>query len=108
MSSSGKGQSIIDQAAEIEAAWNTAASGSRVNERRVIVEGVIQFDYAITQLTVRAINSEGKIVHTSANRIGHIQIQGDYVESWQPPVMSPQALQRSREIAQKLLRILVV
>ncbi|MGA9666864.1 MAG: formate-dependent phosphoribosylglycinamide formyltransferase [Gallionella sp.] len=99
MSSSGKGQSKVDSADELEAAWNYAASGSRVNQGRVIVEGLIRFDYEITQLTVRAIGADGKTETCFCDPIGHVQVHGDYVESWQPQEMSPLALQRSREIA---------
>ncbi|MGB8077324.1 MAG: formate-dependent phosphoribosylglycinamide formyltransferase [Gallionella sp.] len=99
MSSSGKGQSKVDSADELEAAWNYAASGSRVNQGRVIVEGLIRFDYEITQLTVRVIGADGKTETCFCDPIGHVQVHGDYVESWQPQEMSPLALQRSREIA---------
>jgi phosphoribosylglycinamide formyltransferase 2 len=99
MSSSGKGQSKVDSAAEVEAAWDYAASGSRVNQGRVIVEGLIRFDYEITQLTVRAIGAEGNTETHFCEPIGHVQVHGDYVESWQPQAMSPLALQRSRDIA---------
>lgn len=102
MSSSGKGQSRIDTAAEIEAAWNYAASGSRVDQGRVIVEGVIQFDYEITQLTVRALDTDGNVKAHFCEPIGHVQMHGDYVESWQPQAMSLLALERSREIARKI------
>jgi phosphoribosylglycinamide formyltransferase 2 len=102
MSSSGKGQSKVDSAAEVEAAWNYAASGSRVNQGRVIVEGFIAFDYEITQLTVRAVGENGEIVTHFCEPIGHIQVHGDYVESWQPMAMSPTALQRARDIAKKV------
>jgi phosphoribosylglycinamide formyltransferase 2 len=102
MSSSGKGQSKVDNAAEVDAAWKYAASGSRVNQGRVIVEGVINFDYEITQLTVRAIGADGKTGTHFCEPIGHVQVHGDYVESWQPQAMSPLALQRSREIARKV------
>jgi len=102
MSSSGKGQSKVDSADEVEAAWNYAASGSRVNQGRVIVEGFIAFDYEITQLTVRAVGSNGEIETHFCEPIGHIQIHGDYVESWQPQAMSALALQRSRDIAKKV------
>ena len=102
MSSSGKGQSKVDSAAEVEAAWNYAASGSRVNQGRVIVEGLIRFDYEITQLTVRAIGADGNAETHYCEPIGHVQVNGDYVESWQPQAMSPLALQRSREIAKKV------
>jgi phosphoribosylglycinamide formyltransferase 2 len=102
MSSSGKGQSKVDAPAEVEAAWNYAASGSRVNQGRVIVEGVIRFDYEITQLTVRAVGADGKTDTYFCEPIGHVQVQGDYVESWQPQAMSAPALRRAREIAKKV------
>lgn len=102
MSSSGKGQSRIDHAEEVEAAWNYAASGSRVDQGRVIVEGVIQFDYEITQLTVRALDTDGNVKTHFCEPIGHVQVHGDYVESWQPQAMSPLALQRARDIAEKI------
>ncbi|MDE2311199.1 MAG: formate-dependent phosphoribosylglycinamide formyltransferase [Betaproteobacteria bacterium] len=102
MSSSGKGQSKVDSAEEVEAAWNYAASGSRVNQGRVIVEGFIAFDYEITQLTVRAVGSNGETETHFCEPIGHVQVHGDYVESWQPQAMSPLALQRSRDIARKV------
>ena len=99
MSSSGKGQSKVDSASGIEAAWEYAAAGSRVNQGRVIVEGLIRFDYEITQLTVRAVGRDGKITTHFCEPIGHVQVHGDYVESWQPQTMSPVALQRARDIA---------
>ncbi|MBA3755989.1 MAG: formate-dependent phosphoribosylglycinamide formyltransferase, partial [Nitrosomonas sp.] len=102
MSSSGKGQSRIDTADEVEAGWHYAASGSRVNQGRVIVEGVIHFDYEITQLTVRALDANGEVKTHFCEPIGHVQVHGDYVESWQPQAMSPVALQRAREIARKI------
>lgn len=102
MSSSGKGQSKLDGPADVKKAWDYAASGSRVNLRRVIVEGFIDFDYEITQLTVRAVGAEGKIETHFCEPIGHVQVHGDYVESWQPMAMTPVALQRSREIAKKV------
>jgi phosphoribosylglycinamide formyltransferase 2 len=102
MSSSGKGQSKIDGTEEIEAAWNYAASGSRVDQGRLIVEGFIHFDYEITQLTLRAMDANGEPETHFCEPIGHIQINGDYVESWQPQAMSPLALQRARNIAGKI------
>jgi phosphoribosylglycinamide formyltransferase 2 len=102
MSSSGKGQSKIDSAAEVEAAWNYAASGSRVNQGRVIVEGLINFDFEITQLTVRAMGSDGNTETHFCEPIGHVQVHGDYVESWQPMAMSELALQRARDIAKNV------
>ena len=102
MSSSGKGQSKLDSAADVETAWNYAASGSRVNQGRVIVEGMIHFDYEITQLTVRALGANGQTETHFCDPIGHVQVHGDYVESWQPQPMPPLALQRSRDIAKKV------
>lgn len=102
MSSSGKGQSKVDGPADVKTAWDYAASGSRVNQGRVIVEGFVDFDYEITQLTVRALGADGKVETRFCEPIGHVQMQGDYVESWQPMAMSPVALARSREIAAKV------
>ncbi|HKB60878.1 MAG TPA: formate-dependent phosphoribosylglycinamide formyltransferase [Gallionellaceae bacterium] len=102
MSSSGKGQSRVSKAQEVEAAWNYAASGSRVNQGRVIVEGQIDFDYEITQLTVRAMGANGVAETHFCEPIGHVQVHGDYVESWQPQAMTPLALQRARDIAEKV------
>ncbi|HEY6043543.1 MAG TPA: formate-dependent phosphoribosylglycinamide formyltransferase [Nitrosospira sp.] len=102
MSSSGKGQSKIDRAEEVEAAWRYAASAGRVNRERVIVEGFIDFEYEITQLTVRATGADGRAETHFCEPIGHIQVDGDYVESWQPQEMSPLALRRTREIAKKI------
>jgi phosphoribosylglycinamide formyltransferase 2 len=102
MSSSGKGQSKIDNASEVQTAWDYAASGSRVNQGRVIVEGFIDFDYEITQLTVRAVGANGETETHFCEPIGHVQVHGDYVESWQPMPMTALALQRSRDIAKKV------
>lgn len=102
MSSSGKGQSKIDSEEEIEAAWNYAASGSRVNQGRVIVEGFVRFDYEITLLTVRAMNAEGDVETHFCEPIGHVQVHGDYVESWQPQPMPSLALQRAQDIARRI------
>jgi phosphoribosylglycinamide formyltransferase 2 len=102
MSSSGKGQSKIDSAAEVKAAWDYAAAGSRVDAGRVIVEGFIDFDYEITLLTVRSIGADGQVDTQFCDPIGHVQVQGDYVESWQPCRMNPLALERARDIAQKV------
>jgi len=99
MSSSGKGQSKIDGPADVETAWDYAMAGGRVSHGRVIVEGFIAFDYEITQLTVRALGADGQIETHFCEPIGHVQVQGDYVESWQPHAMHPAALARSREIA---------
>jgi len=102
MSSSGKGQSRVEDAAGVEAAWNYAASGSRVNQGRVIVEGLIDFDYEITQLTVRAIGADGNTETHFCDPIGHVQVHGDYVESWQPQAVSELALQRTHDIAKSV------
>jgi phosphoribosylglycinamide formyltransferase 2 len=102
MSSSGKGQSKIDSAAEVKAAWDYAAAGSRVDSGRVIVEGFIDFDYEITLLTVRSLGEDGQVVTQFCDPIGHVQVQGDYVESWQPCRMDPVALERARDIAAKV------
>ncbi|MFC0253563.1 formate-dependent phosphoribosylglycinamide formyltransferase [Massilia consociata] len=102
MSSSGKGQSKLDGAADVPAAWEYAASGSRVDAGRVIAEGFIDFDYEITLLTVRSVGSDGGIETSFCEPIGHKQVQGDYVESWQPHPMSPVALERARDIAAKV------
>ena len=102
MSSSGKGQSKVDTPEEVDAAWEYAASGGRVKQGRVIVEGLICFDYEITLLTVRALGADGSTQTHFCEPIGHVQVQGDYVESWQPQQMSAVALQRAREIAAKV------
>jgi phosphoribosylglycinamide formyltransferase 2 len=99
MSSSGKGQSKIDGPADVQKAWDHAMAGGRVSHGRVIVEGFIDFDYEITQLTVRALGADGRVETHFCDPIGHVQVSGDYVESWQPHPMSPVALQRSRDIA---------
>ncbi|HEU4846316.1 MAG TPA: formate-dependent phosphoribosylglycinamide formyltransferase [Burkholderiaceae bacterium] len=102
MSSSGKGQSKIDGAAEVKAAWDYAAAGSRVDAGRVIVEGFIDFDYEITLLTVRSLGADGQVETSFCEPIGHLQVLGDYVESWQPCRMNPVALERARDIAHKV------
>ena len=99
ISSSGKGQSKIDGLADVAKAWDHAMAGGRVSHGRVIVEGFIAFDYEITLLTVRALGADGTVQTHFCEPIGHIQVQGDYVESWQPHAMRPAALQRAREIA---------
>ena len=99
MSSSGKGQSKIAGQADVKTAWDYAMAGGRMKGGRVIVEGFIDFDYEITQLTVRALGADEKVETHFCEPIGHIQVSGDYVESWQPHPMRVAALQRSREIA---------
>jgi phosphoribosylglycinamide formyltransferase 2 len=102
MSSSGKGQSKLDGPDDVEQAWHYAAAGGRVDAGRVIVEGFIDFDYEITLLTVRATNGDGEIATQFCEPIGHKQVHGDYVESWQPQPMSPRALESARDIASKV------
>lgn len=99
MSSSGKGQSTVHTAADLETAWDYALSAGRVNRGRVIVEEMVQFDFEITLLTVRAPDSDGAVHTYFCAPIGHRQEQGDYVESWQPQPMSSAALDRARGIA---------
>ncbi|HBX36181.1 MAG TPA: phosphoribosylglycinamide formyltransferase 2 [Pseudohongiella sp.] len=95
MSSSGKGQSIVRTAEDMNAAWEYAQSGGRSGKGRVIVEGFVDFDYEITLLTVR--HRDGT---SFCEPIGHRQERGDYRESWQPQAMSDQALARAREVAE--------
>jgi len=102
MSSSGKGQSTAHSAADIPKTWEYAMSGGRVNRGRVIAEERIDFDYEITQLTVRAIGVSGQVETFFCEPVGHLQENGDYVESWQPQPMSETALQKSRDIAKKV------
>lgn len=97
MSSSGHGQSTIKSPADIEAAWKEAQEGGRAGAGRVIVEGFVKFDYEITLLTVRSISGT-----TFCEPIGHIQVNGDYRESWQPQPMSAQSLDEARDIARKI------
>jgi phosphoribosylglycinamide formyltransferase 2 len=99
MSSSGKGQSVLRGPGDIASAWRYAQEGGRVGAGRAIVEGFIRFDYEITLLTVRARGASGEIETYFCDPIGHRQVDGDYVESWQPHPMSPQALARARDIA---------
>ncbi|MBI1406390.1 MAG: formate-dependent phosphoribosylglycinamide formyltransferase [Caulobacter sp.] len=102
MSSSGKGQSYVETAADIDAAWDYALAAGRVEQALVIVEGRIAFDYEITLLTVRALGADGEIHTHFCAPVGHRQVKGDYVESWQPQAMSPVALDRARDIAGKV------
>ncbi len=100
MSSSGKGQSKLDGPQDVRKAWDYAMAGGRVAKGRVIVEGFIDFDYEITLLTVRAADARGKVETHFCDPIGHLQVSGDYVESWQPHPMSQSALERARLIAE--------
>ncbi|UYF72925.1 formate-dependent phosphoribosylglycinamide formyltransferase [Acinetobacter ursingii] len=103
MSSSGKGQSRVKSFEEVDAAWEYAQTGGRVNQGKVIVESQIDFDFEITLLTVRAKNPEtGEIETQYCDPIGHRQDSGDYVESWQPQIMTEAALQESKRIAHKV------
>jgi len=103
MSSSGKGQSRVKSFDEVDAAWEYAQTGGRVNQGKVIVESQIDFDFEITLLTVRAKNAEtGEIETQYCDPIGHRQDAGDYVESWQPQAMTPAALKESKRIAHKV------
>ena len=99
MSSSGKGQSKVNGPEALADAWAYAAKGGRVDKGRVIVEGFIDFDYEITLLTVRAQEGNGKIATHFCEPIGHVQVNGDYVESWQPQGMSAKALKAAKAIA---------
>ncbi|MDP1897412.1 MAG: formate-dependent phosphoribosylglycinamide formyltransferase, partial [Sulfurimicrobium sp.] len=99
MSSSGKGQSTLHGPEDVEKAWNYALSGGRVNRGRVIVEEMIAFEFEITLLTVRALGADGSVETHFCDPIGHVQVKGDYVESWQPQAMSSAALKKSQDIA---------
>ena len=102
MSSSGKGQSFVESPDQIAAAWRYALEGGRVEQARVIVEGRIDFDFEITLLTVRSMGADGAVRTDFCAPIGHRQVKGDYVESWQPQPMSDKALEASRQIAAKV------
>ena len=97
MSSSGKGQSTIKEHTDIDTAWEYAQQGGRTGAGKVIVEGLVDFDYEITQLTVR--HAAGT---SFCEPIGHIQVDGDYRQSWQPQAMSEQALASARDIARRV------
>lgn len=97
MSSSGHGQSVVKSPADIQKAWEYAQAGGRAGGGRVIVEGFIQFDYEISLLTVRHIHGTSFLAP-----IGHIQIDGDYRESWQPQAMSDVALKKAQAVAEKI------
>ena len=108
MSSSGKGQSTIQSESDIDKAWDYAQQGGRTGAGKVIVEGFVDFDYEITQLTVRHVhNSNSDEITTSfCEPIGHVQVNGDYRQSWQPQQMTESALAKSREIAEKVTNAL--
>lgn len=100
MSSSGKGQSKLEGPQDLARAWQHAMDGGRVAGGRVIVEGFIDFDYEITLLTVRALDPRGEVNTSFCEPIGHRQVDGDYVESWQPQPMSADALDMARHVAE--------
>ena len=106
MSSSGKGQSVLRSPADVKPAWDYAAAGGRVDNGRVIVEGFVDFDYEITQLTVRALGADGQPEIRFCEPVGHLQRNGDYVESWQPQPMSPLARERARDVAGRVVEAL--
>jgi phosphoribosylglycinamide formyltransferase 2 len=101
MSSSGKGQSVVRGEPDVAKAWEHAMKG-RVKTGRVIVESFIDFEYEITLLTVRHLGADGKPATLFCPPIGHVQVDGDYRESWQPMAMSSKALARSQDIARKV------
>lgn len=103
MSSSGKGQSVLQSSDDVDVAWAYSQVGGRVQNARIIVEGKVDFDYEITLLTVRAMNGEGVVETVFCEPIGHRQEKGDYVESWQPQAMSEAALDEARRIARSIV-----
>jgi len=102
MSSSGKGQSKLDGPDDVAKAWDYAMGGARVTNTRIIVEGFVDFDYEITLLTVRAVGADGQVDTQFCEPIGHRQVAGDYVESWQPHPMPAAALANAQQIAHKV------
>jgi phosphoribosylglycinamide formyltransferase 2 len=103
MSSSGKGQSVVKTVADVRKAWDYAQQGGRAGAGRVIAEGFIDFDYEITLLTIRHSDGRGGTVTSFCAPIGHLQIDGDYRESWQPHPMSAAALRRAEQIAEAVV-----
>ena len=102
MSSSGKGQTMVKSPDQLEQAWNYAKVSGRVDTGKVIVESKVDFDFEITLLTVRALGSDGNVQTYFCEPIGHIQVNGDYRESWQPQAMSASALNTAQAIALKV------
>ncbi|MBF7687276.1 formate-dependent phosphoribosylglycinamide formyltransferase [Acinetobacter rathckeae] len=103
MSSSGKGQSYVKSADQVDAAWQYAMETARINQGKVIIESKIDFDFEITLLTVRAKNPTTQALETHfCAPIGHQQQDGDYIESWQPQAMTEQALTKAKEVAEKV------
>lgn len=106
MSSSGKGQSKLNSSKDCSQAWAKAKSAARVDMQKVIVEAAIDFDFEITLLTVRSLNEQGKPSISYCEPIGHVQINGDYVESWQPQAMTPASLEKAQAIAARIVNAL--
>jgi phosphoribosylglycinamide formyltransferase 2 len=107
MSSSGKGQSVVRTPEDVQGAWDYAQSGGRAGQGRVIVEGFVPFDYEITLLTVKHAAADGGAdVISFCDPVGHIQVDGDYRESWQPQPMAPAVLELAQGIAEKVVRAL--
>jgi phosphoribosylglycinamide formyltransferase 2 len=102
MSSSGKGQSRVEGPGDVAQAWAYAASAGRVDQGRVIVEALVEFDFEITLLTVRSRNTTGQVDTQFCLPVGHIQEKGDYVESWQPQPMTPTVLSRAQDMAHRV------
>ena len=106
MSSSGKGQSRLTSASDCPEAWAKAKSAARVDMQKVIVEAAVEFDFEITLLTVRSLDEQGQPMVSFCDPVGHVQVSGDYVESWQPQPMSASALKLAQEIAAKVVNAL--
>ena len=106
MSSSGKGQSRLTSASDCAEAWAKAKSAARVDMQKVIVEAAVDFDFEITLLTVRSLDEQGQPMVSFCDAVGHVQVSGDYVESWQPQPMSASALKLAHEIAAKVVNAL--
>ena len=102
MSSSGKGQSLVSSAGDVESAWSNALESGRVSQAKVIVEEKIEFDFEITLLTVRYLSTDQTVQTAFCEPVGHIQKSGDYVESWQPQIMTEAALKNAQNVAEKV------
>jgi phosphoribosylglycinamide formyltransferase 2 len=106
MSSSGKGQSVVRKVNDIQKAWEYAQAGGRAGAGKVIVEGFVPFDYEITMLTVRHLAADGSIATSFCEPVGHVQIDGDYRESWQPHPMGPAVLKKAQVYARQITKAL--
>jgi phosphoribosylglycinamide formyltransferase 2 len=106
MSSSGKGQSKLASTRDCSEAWMKAKSAARVDMQKVIVEAAIDFDFEITLLTVRSLDKQGQPVVSYCEPVGHLQVNGDYVESWQPQPMSEKSLLKAQAIAASIVNAL--